>query len=113
METTEPQYCKKCACEISIANPKPSMLEITITAATFFGKKTIDILGPKRQSFYVKPRYFAMYYMIQKGYRLTEIGIFFNKDHSTVIHARKSIENMFFTSESETEEYYSFEKLLN
>ncbi len=49
----------------------------------------------------VIPRNTAMYLLRIKGFGASEIGRIFNKDHSTVIYASKSIQNLIDTKDFE------------
>lgn len=109
---TKPAYCEKCICELLVKKRKEKV-EIVAAAADYFGKKTDDILGKRRQHVYVKPRYFAIYYMVQKGYKTREIGKFFKKDRSLVTHAKNTIEDMFDCDKESKAQYNEFVNLLN
>ena len=51
-----------------------------------------QIISPTRLRIISLPRQVAMYKLHQLGYSLMEIGKIFNKDHTTVIHAVRKIE---------------------
>lgn len=48
--------------------------------------------GPSRKSDIVRARWAAMYAMRQAGHSFPSIGRFFNRDHTSVIHAIKAME---------------------
>jgi len=51
-----------------------------------------DLIGKSQKRIYVIPRHTAMWLLEQKkAYSLEKIASLFNRDHSTVIHARRKI----------------------
>ena len=57
----------------------------------FYG---VNCLDNTRKRDIVVPRQIAMYYAVREtNLTLTSVGLFFNKDHATVIHAMKCVEN--------------------
>lgn len=112
METTEPQYCKKCACEIPVEF-KPQIDDVVNVAAEYFDIKKERITGKFRREEYFKVRHTIMHYLYYKKYKLTEIGTYFKKHHGTVINARDSMENRFFCDKQEKRDYDNFCKIIN
>lgn len=87
----------------NLANPKddpdlPLMLRIRNiqkTVAHFYDVSVADILSARRSAHIVKPRQIAMYLSKKRTLRsLPEIGRRFGgKDHTTVLHAVRKVEN--------------------
>ena len=51
-----------------------------------------------RKRYIIEPRQIMMYVMrVHYGYRLERIASYFDKNHSTVIHAVKNIKNIMFS----------------
>ncbi len=73
-----------------------SIDKIQKKVADHFRIKTADILGANRSRMYVVPRQVAMYLCKQlTSHSYPEIGTFFGKkDHTTVMHACKKVEQM-------------------
>ncbi|MCB9770387.1 MAG: chromosomal replication initiator protein DnaA [Candidatus Omnitrophica bacterium] len=78
-----------------------SIEKIQKHVAEHFRVKTSDILGSKRNRSIAVPRRVAMYLSRElTNHSFPEIGVFFgNKDHSTVIHACKKVEEEMRESE--------------
>ncbi len=53
-----------------------------------------DILGDRRFKVVVKARQYCMWKARQQGYSLPQIGMFFDRDHTTIKHAVKKIEGI-------------------
>ena len=62
------------------------MANIAHDIALKHGVSYKDMRGSKRTQHQVKSRYEAMYVMRQAGFSVSEIGRFFNRDHTTVMH---------------------------
>lgn len=66
----------------------------------------IDIIKSKsRKRNIVEVRQLCMYFIYKAGYTLKQTGLFFKKDHATVIHACKTINNLFETNKVFIEKY--------
>ncbi len=76
----------------NIIVPKPN--DVIKKAAKYFQLKPIDIKGKKRQKTIVRARHIAMYFLkTQCNMSYSEIGRWFsNRDHTSVMHAVKKIE---------------------
>lgn len=71
----------------------PQMAEITLATSRFFGVPVVQILGDARRAELVRPRHIAMHLCCRLTAHSTKrIGRFFNRHHSSVIHARDVIE---------------------
>ena len=56
--------------------------------------------GKSRKQYLVHQRYYLMWFLKQNTkLPLTKIGLMFNRDHATVIHAIKSHQNLTITSD--------------
>ena len=70
------------------------MPEVVQTTADFFGVTTEQIRGSGRARDIVLPRQVAMYLTRElTGHSLPEIGQYFGRDHSTVMHAINKVTN--------------------
>lgn len=79
---------------IKPGNHKNEIERIINTAAVWFGI-TADVLKtPRRFREISIKRQLVMHYLASKHYTLSQIGKSFNKDHSTVIHARNTINTL-------------------
>jgi hypothetical protein len=61
------------------------------TVAAAFGLRATDIMGRSQTRKIAKARAVAMAGMHQAGFSLTDIGRFFSRDHTTVLHALKTV----------------------
>jgi chromosomal replication initiation ATPase DnaA len=58
----------------------------------YYGVSHVEVEGKSKKKNFVKARQTAMYLIWEKGiFSLEQIGTFFNREYSTVIHARDSI----------------------
>ena len=64
-----------------------SMRRIALDAALKYQISYEDIIGEKRQKCHTHPRQEAMFKMRSEGFTYEEIGRFFGRDHTTVIHS--------------------------
>jgi len=72
------------------------------------------ILGRKRHRDITEIRHMIMAYLSNaRNYRLTEIGVAFNRDHSSVIHAKVHVANLCATDEVYKNNYNSLTRHLN
>jgi chromosomal replication initiator protein len=78
-----------------VAN-NPTIDVIQQKVSEFYGLKNADLLGKRRPANIAMPRQIAMYLCrALTAQSLVEIGLAFGgRDHGTVIHACKSVENM-------------------
>ncbi|HVZ94450.1 MAG TPA: helix-turn-helix domain-containing protein, partial [Phycisphaerales bacterium] len=79
----------------SAAAPQPAISAIIDAVIDFFGVKLTDLQSKRRQRSIVQPRQVCMY-LIRKNtrYSLEEIGGHFGgRDHTTVLHAVRTIEH--------------------
>ena len=61
---------------------------VAVIVAEDYGSSLADMRGPRRRDDYVKPRQVAMYLASsQLGQGYAAIGRYFNRDHTTVMHA--------------------------
>lgn len=76
--------------------PHPTVSEIMSVVAAHFGRTMIDMVSQRRAREVARPRQVAMYLTIRlTPMSLPQIGrIFGNRDHTTVIHARRQIEKL-------------------
>jgi hypothetical protein len=103
----------------------------TILKATFFNRQDINylrtamipeleqILGIEpgllisryRGSHVVCLRKALMHYLRKEGYKLSNIGRLFNRDHSTVIHSRDCVEDVIMNPDTNLQLYAAYEKV--
>lgn len=88
------QHCETCTCE---AKPEPmtrdeEAMAIIAAVARHYGVKPEKMWGSSRKIQYVEPRHDAMLMLRNAGYLLKEIGMYLDKDHSTVIHGIRCAE---------------------
>jgi len=78
-------------------NKEPSPEEIQKLVSKYFNIKLADIKGKKKNNAVVLPRQISMYIIRKKtSLSFPEIGdLFGGRDHSTVIHSIKKIENLY------------------
>lgn len=68
-----------------------------------FGVTKKQLLGKSRRAEIVKYRHVAMYLMREDcTMTFTEIGMIFQKDHSTIVHAHDKIKKLVLTGDLET-----------
>jgi chromosomal replication initiation ATPase DnaA len=70
-----------------------------------------ELASSSRLSELCTPRHVCMWIMAQNGIKLCVIGRIFKRNHSTVIHAKKKVEDMIITNDQMTK--YYIEKLQN
>ena len=66
-----------------------------------YGVNFLDLITPCRKRELIEPRHVIMY--VLKTFKLLsfeQIGQLFNRDHSTVVHARKAVENQRFADKN-------------
>lgn len=92
---------------INSLNKQVSVDNIQKTVADYYRLKIIDLLSQKKSRMYSRPRQIAMSLARElTQLSLPEIGISFgNRDHSTVLHAFKSIEKLRETDKKINSEY--------
>jgi len=72
---------------------RPTMRSITADVAKRHGLTVEDLRGPERRQAAVRARHEAMAIIRAQGrFSLPQIGKFFNRDHTTVIHALRRVE---------------------
>jgi chromosomal replication initiator protein len=69
--------------------------QIIAKVAAFYGMSNEDIRGKCRKQELVKARWIAMYFIRQQtDFTLNTIGDMFGRDHTTVIHALQTINDI-------------------
>jgi len=78
---------------------RPTVRSIAVTAAKYFGIKLSDLTGPTRRRAVVQARNVAIFLARQlAGKSLEQLGKFFGgRDHTTVLHSYRTIEEGFRT----------------
>lgn len=72
----------------------PEMLAALRAASSLCGPSEAEILSPSREKRVVRARHMAMMALASTGrHSLSDIGGFFNRDHSTVVHAIQSVKH--------------------
>jgi chromosomal replication initiator protein len=86
---------------ISSVLNKSIMNEIIKVISTQLNVNHNDVIGDRRYKTIVYGRHLSMYY-IRKKTKLSEaeIGKYFNRDHSTINHACKVINNYIYTKDN-------------
>ena len=91
-----------------------TMPELIDAACKFLNVDKEKILGRKRHRNITELRHMIMSYLYYSRHiRLTEIGKAFNRDHSSVIHAKIHVSNLCATDESYAATFNSLTKYLN
>ena len=73
--------------------PGPRICSIAYSVAAKAGVTVEDMRSPKRARKYSRPRQAAMYLSYKAlDKSTTQIGRFFNRDHTTVLYALKAVE---------------------
>lgn len=70
-----------------------------------------ELIGVSKDKEVSLKRHLLHWYMRKMGYKFREIGALTNRDHSTVIHSCKTIDNLIETKDCSTMELLN--KLLN
>ena len=79
----------------------PEFTRIAETVAAFFCVTLDQLVGRRRFATVVLPRQVAMYVIRQRmNAGVTEIGEFFDRDHTTVIHGIKAVERYILADEN-------------
>ncbi|MBL4810178.1 MAG: chromosomal replication initiator protein DnaA [Phycisphaerales bacterium] len=102
------------AAAVSAQNTKPTIDRIITEITNFYSVKRIDILGKRRHKSIALPRQVGMY-LSRKYTRhsLEEVGAHFGgRDHTTVMHAVKTVTNRSKTDESLHSDVLSIESRL-
>ncbi len=79
-----------------------------------YGFTKEQILNKSRRREIVSVRAAIIYAYIKYGFTLTQVGAIFDKDHTTILNARRIFENMIFSSRhnDEEREYILLSKLV-
>lgn len=78
---------------IVIPRDPPMAAEIAAAVATEFGLPLREMMSERRALRCARPRMVAMWIACETtGYSLPRIGRFFDRDHTTVMHARRAVE---------------------
>lgn len=78
---------------------EPSMRQICLATAEYFNVPYLDMMGRKRRSDLVNARRHAMFACLKftrNGY--SNIGRFFDRDHSTVMYSEKEVNKVLHTN---------------
>jgi len=91
-----------------------TMPELIFAACDYLKVERDAILGRRRTRNLAETRHMIMAYLSNSRHiRLTEIGRAFNRDHSSVIHAKVHVSNLCATDELYSQTYASLTKYLN
>ena len=91
-----------------------TMPQLIDAACEFLKVDKEKILGRRRMRNITEYRHMIMAYLSNaRNYRLTEIGVAFNRDHSSVIHAKVHVSNLCATDELYSQTYASLTKYLD
>jgi chromosomal replication initiator protein len=86
--------------DIIKTSPGVTIDQVVEMVATYFDVRESEIRGNSRRSNILLARQVAMYLSRNVlGLSLTKIGNYFSRDHSTVIHALRKVENLLKTDE--------------
>lgn len=79
----------------------------------YFGVTKYEIMRNTREVDYCRPRQVCMYfYKLYTKYSLGKIGKIFGKDHATVIHSCKTINNLIYTENAFAFKINELDKLI-
>jgi hypothetical protein len=78
---------------------KERVTRALVKAGAVFGVPINVILGPCREQHIVEARHVAIYVLLRHGFTLSELAVAFNRNHATVLYARKMIEKRLAGSE--------------
>jgi chromosomal replication initiator protein len=74
--------------------PRPGICRIAYQVAARTGVTIDDLKSPKKARVFSRPRQAAMYLAHRNTDKsTTQIGRFFNRDHTTVLHAIRAVES--------------------
>ena len=83
---------KKCQRIASAALKRHRMAEIINSVCDATGVTRAEVFSDTRKQPIAKIRQYAMWKCREQGYSLPQIGVVFGRDHSTVFHACKAIQ---------------------
>ena len=76
---------------IHVPPRRATMREIAEQVARQHGLSLAHLVGPQRAQRYSRPRQEAMWRMCEAGrWSLPRIGMFFDRDHTTILHGRRA-----------------------
>lgn len=109
-------FCSPCnshGLEVKVFK-QAGMEEIVDAACVYLGIRPVVMFGKGRVRVNVEKRYMVMSYLSHTmNMRLVDIGKFFKKDHTTVIHGKKLVANLCATDQRFNEQYNALTKYLN
>jgi len=103
-------YLKKIRDEYLAANYMEHVMEVV---TTYFNISSALIKSKSRKREIVIPRQIAMYFMWLKNiYSYKEIGIYFNRDHSTVVYSKDTVKDLMDMDKKYNRKIIEIERLL-
>jgi|TARA_R100000482_G_scaffold59558_2_gene21640 chromosomal replication initiation ATPase DnaA len=81
---------------------------LTEAACEFWDIPREDLLGRSRKYDIVWPRSVCMVISQEAGYSSTATGKYFNRDHGTALHAKKTVSDLRDTREAYNQQYRQF-----
>ena len=81
---------------------------LTEAASEFWDVTVSELLGKKRTVDIVWPRSVCMVIGQEAGYSSTATGKYFNRDHGTALHAKKTVSDLRETREAYNQQYRQF-----
>jgi chromosomal replication initiation ATPase DnaA len=93
---------------------KYNIIENKFSAALLYLKTNESIItGRSRKEEIVKLRSFICYYFIQYGLSQSQTGYLVLRDHSTVLHHKRSLDGLFTYDKELRNEYSEFKKFMD
>lgn len=75
-------------------------LDIRELCKEYYGVSETDLKGRNKKKKVSACRHMAIYLVLKYcGYKKTQVGRLFNRDHTSVIHAEKRVKNSLFTQQ--------------
>jgi len=108
-------YCEKCECLLSSKSLIPISVDgIFAAASSFFGVKKTLLISKTRTQQLVDARFMCIM-VIRERLRLPvkRIGQLFERDHTSVLHALKTVQNLCHTDEQYKHQYQRFKQYID
>lgn len=111
--------------DIEVSNPQivspvdkllsePLISEIVSLVRKYTGQDVRSLQVKSRKRHLVFPRQLNMYFLEKHtNYSLAMIGSIFNRDHATVLHAKKTIQNLIDTDKRIRNQYHLIEESID
>jgi chromosomal replication initiation ATPase DnaA len=109
--------CEHCGKQTNISlrkeNKKGLGVELIINiVCDYFNVDILELKNKSRYRKYVYARQLIMYFLTREQITLKEIGKIFNRDHTTVVHANRTIRNLLYSDDNVQEDVAKIKILL-